>query len=307
MTSWARRRRAAGAVGAVVVLVTAALGLSACASANAHGPVAPAQRYYVSIGDSYAAGFQPTGPHGKGHDTRNGYAYQVPGLVAARGYHLTVENFGCDGATTASILEEDGCTHRAPGAPPYPHQPQAAAAEQFLSAHRGQVDLVTLSIGGNDVTSCADSHDPIGCVGTALTDIKTRLAVLLPALRSAAGPDVRFVGLTYPDVILGEYLSSSPAKKSLAALSAAAFKSLINPALQERYQAIGAAFVDVTADTGAYTPFSQTTELAPYGTIPTAVAQVCQLTYFCQYQDIHPRTAGYQEIARLIAAMLPQR
>ncbi|HEY5335478.1 MAG TPA: GDSL-type esterase/lipase family protein, partial [Mycobacteriales bacterium] len=283
------------------------LGLAACGSRASTAPgAAPAQHYYVSIGDSYAAGFQPTG-RGVGHDTTNGYAYQLVGLAATRGYHLTLVNFGCDGATTASLLDAKGCSHRAPGAPAYPGQSQAAAAEQFLTQHRGDIDLVTVSVGGNDVTRCAKSTDAIACVGAAITTIKTRLAVLLPALRSAAGPSAKIVGLTYPDVILGGYLSSSPSQKSLATLSTTAFKSLINPALQAQYDAIGASFVDVTTATGAYLPFSQTTDLAPYGTIPTAVAKICQLTYYCQYEDIHPRTPGYQAIATLIAATLPLR
>jgi hypothetical protein len=30
------------------------------------------------------------------------------------------------------------------------------------------------------------------------------------------------------------------------------------------------------------------------------VAQICTLTFYCQYQDIHPRTAGYRLIATLV-------
>ena len=286
-------------------------GMSACSasspSASTASTLPTGSQYFVSLGDSYAAGFQPTGPKGAGHTTTNGFAYQLPGLASARGYHLTLVNFGCGGATTESMLHDRGCPLLGPGAPTYPRQTQAAAAEAFLTQHPGKIGLVTVSIGGNDLTACATNPDPIGCVGTALTTINTDLGVLLPALRTAAGPDVPIVGITYPDVILGDYLSANPASKSLASVSVTAFKSLINPALQKDYTAVGATFVDVTAATGAYTPFSQTTTLAPYGTIPVAVAQVCQLTFFCMYQDIHPRTVGYTEIATLIAATLPKR
>ncbi len=37
------------------------------------------------------------------------------------------------------------------------------------------------------------------------------------------------------------------------------------------------------------------------------VAKVCQLTFFCQYHDIHPRTAGYRVIAELVVDALPKR
>lgn len=296
------RRRAA----VLLVLSALALAVTACGSSPPAAKKAPNQRYYVSVGDSYAAGFQPTSK-GHGHDTTNGFAYQLPGLAATRGYDLKVVNFGCDGATTTSVLDAKGCKTQPPDGLGYPKQTQAAAAEQFLTQHRGQVGLVTVSLGGNDVTRCAKAADAISCVGTAVDAIKTRLGQLLSGLRAAAGPEVTIVGLTYPDVILGDYLSSSASQRSLAALSTTAFKALINPALQAQYQAVGATFVDVTDATGAYTPFSQTTDLPPYGTIPAAVADVCRLTYYCQYQDIHPRTAGYAKIAALVAAALPQR
>jgi hypothetical protein len=66
-------------------------------------------------------------------------------------------------------------------------------------------------------------------------------------------------------------------------------------------------FVDITAATGGYLPFTQTTTLAPYGTIPVAVANVCKLTFYCQLTNIHPRTVGYTLIAQQIAKALPPR
>jgi hypothetical protein len=63
----------------------------------------------------------------------------------------------------------------------------------------------------------------------------------------------------------------------------------------------------VTAASGAYTPFEQVTTLQPYGTVPVAVARVCELSYFCAQGDIHARTDGYALIARLVAGQLPRR
>jgi len=37
------------------------------------------------------------------------------------------------------------------------------------------------------------------------------------------------------------------------------------------------------------------------------VANVCRLTYYCVYRDIHARTGGYKVIAELIAKTLPRR
>ena len=65
--------------------------------------------------------------------------------------------------------------------------------------------------------------------------------------------------------------------------------------------------MDVTKATGAYTPLEQTTTLAPYGEIPVAVAEVCKLTAYCTFRDIHPNPAGYAVIADLIAKTLPHK
>lgn len=262
--------------------------------------------FYVSIGDSYAAGYQPSGPLAGMTDT-NGFAYQIPRLALQKGFDFKLVNFGCGGATTTSIIESVGCpqTLLGPGATPYPGQTQAAAADAFLRSHRGHVGLVTVSISGNDVTGCASAVQPDPCVVNAIKTIKKNMAILLSGLRSAAGPTVRIVGTTYPDVILGLYLSKTASSKSLAELSVTAFKDLINPTLKAEYARIGGSFVDVTAATGAYGSLTQMTELPPYGDIPLPVAKVCELTFFCQYHDIHPRTAGYTIIAKLVVGVLP--
>ena len=123
---------------------------------------------------------------------------------------------------------------------------------------------------------------------------------IVQRLRAAAGPDTLIVGTTYPDVILGEWVSGAPNGQQLATLSVAAFQSLINPALQQAYASAQGTFVDVTAATGAYGPLTELTELAPYGSIPVPVAKVCELTYYCEQQDIHPKPAGYAVIADLV-------
>ncbi|HEY2298218.1 MAG TPA: GDSL-type esterase/lipase family protein [Jatrophihabitans sp.] len=311
------RRAAAAAV--------ALLALSACSnsSGDAPSPSTSAPRatstpspsataagtgsLYVSLGDSYAAGQQATGP-GEGHTTRNGFAYQVVDDAVANGYHLKLVNFGCAGATTASMLHDSGCAPRllGPGAARY-SQPQAAAAAAFLRSHRGQVALITVSIGGNDVTGCAAVANVVPCVAAALKVITKNLRTMLVRLRAAAGPSTVIVGTTYPDIFLGKAVSGRPSDLRLAKLSALGFRSLINPTLKAAYAAVDGKFADVTAATGGYVPLRRTTTLAPYGRIPVAVAKVCRLTYFCQYGDIHPRTDGYGIIARLVVNALPRR
>jgi lysophospholipase L1-like esterase len=275
-----------------------ALALTAFALPGVAQARAPATTYYVSLGDSYSVGYQPTLGATPGYTS----------YVAAK-THLTLVNFGCGGATTTSLLDSIGCPDVLPhtaGGRTYPTSTQIAAADAFLTAHRGHVGLITVSIGGNDVVPCALQPNPLGCVLTAVKTIGTNVTTIASDLRGAAGPGVPIIGSTYPDVILGGYVwpSKTPAAStvSLAKLSVTAFKSLINPTLAKAYAASGGFFVDVTAASGAYGSLTRTVTTKTYGTIPVPVAAVCALTWFCARGDIHPHTAGYTLIGQLITA-----
>ena len=279
---------------------------SATASTFPSASAAAGPQYYVSLGDSYAAGYQASG-RGKGTTTTNGFAYQVVRRAKAKGYHYTLVNFGCGGATTASMLSSSGCTsgQYGPSAAHY-SATQTVAAVAFLKAHRGHIALITVSIGGNDVIPCGVRSDALTCLTSSVGTVRSNLNSILRQVRAAAGASTRIVGTTYPDVLLGNLLSTNQSLRSLASLSVTAFRSLINPALQAAYQAVDGRFVDVTAAFGGYGSLTQTTSLAPYGKIPVPAAKICTLTYFCEFQDIHPRTAGYGIIADLIDALLPR-
>lgn len=285
-----------------------ALATLSCALLAPPAAPAAARNLYVSLGDSYATGYQATGVR-QGRNTTNGFAYQVPRIARTRGYDLKLRNFGCGGATTVSLLGQTEPCHpraRGPRGLTWGGRTQIAAAERYLRAHRGEVALITVSIGGNDVTSCARASDPFPCVATAVKKIETNVATIAKRLRAAAGPGVRITGITYPDVILGQWVGEG-ANTELASLSVVAFKSLINPAFKKAYAKGGGRFVDVTRATGAYTPLEQSIEFPPYGSIPVAVARVCELSYYCEFRDIHARTEGYRIIADLVAKTLPRR
>jgi len=289
-------RCAVTAAGALVVMAWVAAGV--LASPGVAGSATTSPTYYVSLGDSYSVGYQP------GLGATQGYAG-----VVARGTRLTLVNFGCGGATTTSLVSSVGCPDVLPhtaGGVVYPTTTQEAAADAFLMAHRGHIGLITVSIGGNDVTGCAAEANPISCVSTAVAAITKNVTSLAASLRAVAGPRVPLIGLTYPDVILGSYVypkqPAPAAAVSLAKLSVVAFKSLINPALAKAYASAGGSLVDVTQATGAYVPLTTTVRYHPYGTIPAAVASVCRLTWFCAQGNIHATTAGYTLIGRLVVA-----
>jgi lysophospholipase L1-like esterase len=188
----------------------------------------------------------------------------------------------------------------------YPTTTQIAAATAFLDAHKGHIGLITVTIGGNDVTGCATQANPIACVGTAVSTIKTNVTSLVSQLRTAAGPKVPIIGSTYPDVILGGWVyPTNPASASvqnLAKLSVPAFQLLINPTLAKAYASVGGSFVDVTKAVGSYVPLTKTVKTKQYGTVPVAVASVCANSWFCTRGDIHATTKGYTLIGKLIVA-----
>jgi lysophospholipase L1-like esterase len=307
------------ALSAVVVASVAAIGLMAVPgtsqAATKHVKKAPV--YYLSLGDSYSIGYQPpsaTNPTGDPNGSPGYTAY------VAKKKKMTLEQFGCGGATTSSIVNAIGCPdYGSSDVVEYPTTTQEAAALAFINnpANAGEVGLITISIGGNDVTSCANASGGdtgiLGCIETADTGITTNVTSLVSSLDSALtanGDTAPVIGLTYPDVILGDWVFPTGAtNQSLAGLSTTAFDALINPTLQAAYGGAGN-FVNVTqapykeATAGDDTPLTTLKNLRPYGKIPAAVAEICQITYFCSQGNIHANTGGYTFIGKLIVAHL---
>jgi len=307
-------------IGAVVGVVGATTG----SGARTGSSTPTAQPVYISMGDSYSVGYQnPT------LGTTSGFT----GYVATR-ERLQLENFGCGGATTTSLFTQTGCpvgssasTHGVP----YPTTDQVDAVLGYIGdkANFGKVTLVTVSIGGNDVTSCVRDANPVPCVEAATVTIRTNVTDLVKRLDAAlsANGDTRahVVGTTYPDVVLGDYVAPVGfTHPQLAALSTLAFDDFLNPTLRAAYTSVArGAFVDVTnapygpatagddtgsfnATTGAYA--GPTVDLPGFSrTTPVPVAEVCTLTWYCNprtFGDIHANTKGYAFIGSLVVTKL---
>lgn len=291
-----------------VLVVPLLLAVSACTGGpegtptptSTTGSAPPVERVYVSLGDSYATGYRPAADGAPAGTTRDGFAY----LVAARS-GLRLINLGCNGATSGSLRETSGCApeNRGPDAPDPADRTQLDEALAQLRANQGRVGLVTVVIGGNDLAPCArssDAQEALTCATEAVAAVQSNLAEILPALREAAG-DAPIVGLTYPDVFLGAWVSPDfPDGKNLARMSVSLFRDFFNRTLRSEYDKIGAKFVDVTEATGGYEPLTETTQDPTYGPIPTPVAKVCALTYFCTLTDVHPTPPGHEAIASAV-------
>ncbi|GGN08844.1 hypothetical protein GCM10011609_55690 [Lentzea pudingi] len=269
------------------VAVIAALLLTACAqeSTPESQPTVPtpaSQRLYISLGDSYATGYGPTGPS-------DSFAQ----IVAAQS-NLTLVNAACNGATSADLLSTEACDPNANG--------RTQVARTVDALHSGEVDLITMVIGSNDLLEpCAIAENPLECATATLTDTRSNIATALTRFREAA-PDVRIVGLSYPDVFLGAWVNPAiPNGEDLARTSILLYEDF-NAQIAAEYAKFGANFVDVTNSTGGYGELTNLTEDPRYGQIPAPVAEVCSLTHYCDETDVHPTPAGHQAIANAVIA-----
>lgn len=74
--------------------------LGAAGASGAAARITKTPVYYLSLGDSYSQGYQTST-----NDNGPGYTDKV-----AKKAHMTLENFGCGGATTTSLTTAIGCS-----------------------------------------------------------------------------------------------------------------------------------------------------------------------------------------------------
>jgi lysophospholipase L1-like esterase len=281
---------------------TAGLLALALALAPAAASAAPAARYYVSLGDSLSQGMQPN-VRGATVDTNQGYADQLLALEQGRLPSLQLVKLGCGGDTTGSLLTGHGNAKaarvlrcdRTGGS-------QLKAAELFLKAHHksGEVPLVTVDIGANNIDGCASV--PTSQIGTCVTSgqaaIKHDLPLILKGLKAAAPAGTTFAAMTLYDPVLGGYFSASAGTRSLAAASVPLLQG-INAELTSIDKAAGFRTADVA---GAFKSYDSTDKVAFDGQmIPVNVARVCAWTWACSTPpsgpNIHANLNGYAVIA----------
>ena len=118
-------------------------------------------RYYVALGDSLSTGFQPT-LTGDGIETHTGYVDDIYWQEHRVDHDLELVDFGCPGDTTTSLLTGVGNYALAGGCT------ATAAAARSCGRRRpssstpppGEVPLVTIDIGINDLNRCSALPEP---------------------------------------------------------------------------------------------------------------------------------------------------
>lgn len=256
--------------------------------------------YYLSLGDSLAAGWQPPASN---VSFDHGYADQLATLLQAKFPGLeTVKKLGCaDGETTTTMIKGGSC--------PYQHGSQLDEAVAFLQLHMNSVALVTIDIGGDDVLGCvrpAPNNPNVftidrRCFNDRIGDIKTNLPTILASLRAAAGPAVPIVGMNYYDPLLASWIQE-PGGRAAARDSWEAFLTF-NNTLEGIYGATGSPVADVA---GAFSSTDFETKVdSAFGKIPLNVARILQWTWQYSAGAPNANTEGYGVIANAFLQVIP--
>ena len=262
-------------------LITALAALLLAASAPARGE--QATHYYLSLGDSLAAGTNAAGD-GAGF-TGLGYADQLHASLVEDDPKLELVKLGCPGESAASMRfgSQPPSVVLSCGSPRYyknvlyPKGTQLAEAVNFLEAHKGKVALVTIDIGANDIQHVDAQGNLLVCVfppedcDAETSALAQNLDAILGELRAAAGPDVPIVGMNYYNVFAPLGIPVVDARVDA-----------LNALLASTYAAAGVTVADVD---GAF---------RAGGLIPN----VCAWTWFCTTGDVHPNVEGYGVIAQ---------
>jgi lysophospholipase L1-like esterase len=278
----------------------ALLALTASVPASASRP-----RYYVALGDSLAQGMQP-GSGGITVNTNEGYADQLYAIERARIQGLKLVKLGCGGETTTSLLSGRGNSLALLlGCDPAGGS-QMAGAERFLRAHRhrGEVALLTLDIGANDVVGCASGAKfDIACVTRGTEHISANLPLIMRRLRRAAADGVPMASMTLYDPFLQLYLTPEDQSEALLING---YAHNLNHSLERFYRS--GHFRVAHVDTAFRTYETSATTTVSGQPLPVAVSEVCRLTWMCAPApigpNIHPNKSGYELIARSFASAL---
>lgn len=266
-----------------IAMAVGSLGLLSPTAQAAPGSAPPgaakATGWYVALGDSVAAGYQP----GVGDNKTGGYVGRVLIAEKAKEPKTKLRNLACSGETSTTLVNGGRCA--------YVKGSQLNQALDFLHAHKNTTRLVTVTIGANDVTPCLSAADRNVCVQERLTALGGNLHSVLAKIHAAA-PKAGIIVTNYYNPYLALYFVDPALAQITTGLQAA---------LNSTIASVTAPY-GTTADVA--TAF-QSTNTTLVGGVPVNVGVICQLTWMCEKSDIHPKDAGYALIGETVAGVLP--
>jgi lysophospholipase L1-like esterase len=300
---------------AVIALVVAG---ALPAGADAHE-----SNVHLALGDSVAAGTQQPQPF-----TDNSYVNNLFKRVGDDLGLTGLVNLACPGDDTFEMVDDlaaeaadpagvgSACygAVTAPWIGPSWGSSQLDAAVAYLMAHPGEVGLITLTVGANDVLACDTTLPPDEfslCVAAQLGQIGANLPVIVATLQSVA-PGVPIVAMNYYNPQLAYWLTG-PSGQALAAASLD-LTTAFNGTLEYIYGLFGVPVADVEHYFGTFRTAGRK--------YPVNVRLVCKYTRMCESDgmggyvlsdwstapgpqpDIHPSTRGYRRIATAFIAVM---
>jgi lysophospholipase L1-like esterase len=240
----------------VLVSMLFVLGAAMAAPASAASPV------QLSLGDSWAFGVGAAVP------SEGGYVPQLHRLLQQRFdcspspnpkpnqacKKLQLVNLAVGGATTPTLIANQ--------------LPEATSILRDRNGNknpRDNVEVVTISIGGNDVTNpiiaaCVPGLPAMstGCIAVIQSEfaaLRTDLTAALSALREAAGPDARIVIGTYDNPIPTCVLGTVPGANALSLVVLEGGTASVPDGLNDVIRSVAANFgVEVADSFGKLAP-----------------------------------------------------
>lgn len=277
-------------VSAVLLALAPAASASAAAPAFRGSPDRFGAPLLLALGDSVAAGVGATAPKVTGYpeqvlaQLREGYSTTADKGVPGRTSPLEIRNLAVPGATTTTLAA------------------QLLTALALIEQRRDDLDpkndveVVTLTIGGNDVftpvvASCVLTPTPTTCqrvTDTQLQLVRTNLTAALSALTAAAGPRAEVVVTTYYNPIGSCFVTAlNPAAPRIAdvVLEGGTFGAVLT---------VQAGLNDVIREVAAATG-AQVADLS---------GQLSAGQYVGGADCLHPNPSGHVRIADVVTATL---
>jgi lysophospholipase L1-like esterase len=212
-----------GLVRSLLILVLLLFGAVTAAPAAAQdAPTTPVAPLQLSLGDSWAFGFGASMPSVEGYVPQLNEALQEDFNCSGAGPEesqagcpqLELRNLAVGGATTPSMI-----------AGQFPQAIPLLESRNGNLNPRDDVELVTLHIGGNDVTNpiiaaCLGGLTPscLQVIQTEFAAYESDLDAALSTLREAAGADAPIVIGTYDNPIATCFLAAFPGAVQLGAV-----------------------------------------------------------------------------------------
>ncbi|MCP4307442.1 MAG: SGNH/GDSL hydrolase family protein [bacterium] len=294
----------------LVVFLAGVLAVAIAPAAMAHDGDEDHPSTYLALGDSVAAGTQQPAPF-----TANGYTDHLFEHLRHKHDYDTLVNLACPGDDTIEMISGTGggsefgslCYGPFAQLPPGGTS-QLDAAIAYLAANPGEVGLITIAIGANDLLACDTSAPPDelnACVAAQLGQIGSNLPVIIGTIQAAA-PGVPILAMNYYNPNLAFWITG-PDGQAFATASLA-LTDAFNETLEAVYGAFGVPVANVEK---AFRTFR-----TDGGNVPKNVRQICKLTLMCEKSrgnyvlsdydpvaagpqtDIHPSNKGYHRITK---------